>query len=261
MSSVQSGFTTRLPSLPVVNTTSETIPPGAVLAIAGVPDQYGRIPVGKPTSNNQLGCLVNGPTPILPASSAEGSPFGTAYYETPIPVAYKTADGTPVAHESWGAESGQWYLKRGHSGFVIHGGFDAASKTVVAVRTGSAASQISLEVKSAVSVFQRDAIGQIHTQSIPVYVPTVNSRPVGTNSIEGTVTVGGSPAANRVVVIQYGGYSWSATTNVAGEYNIQALPGGTYAVQLLAAPGESATWVQSITLPTATPVVDFTVTV
>lgn len=129
-------WTTRANTVAVVNTTTETIPAGGIVATVGDPDEHGRKRVGKPTSNGQLGCYIVGPQPILPADSEDGEPVGWATFDCPALGAYDPADGAPAIGEVWGPGVGSWLLQRGRAGFLIDGPHDELDGRVVVLRIG-----------------------------------------------------------------------------------------------------------------------------
>jgi hypothetical protein len=238
------------PSLPVKNGTGQTAPAFGVVRLTGISGDIRTF--DKPGANDDQHVY------ILAGMSVPPGGVGIAYFAPLCQAAYDPADGTPVLGEEWGSRANTHLLRKGNKGFRIAGEPDSGIVVVARVTAGGSAP--ALDTASAITSLQIDSIGQIHTQSRLIYSPFQSDRPVGTNTVSGTVTRNAVSAAGRVVVITQAGYSWSATTNASGAYNIEFLPGGVCTVQLLAAPGESATWVQSITLPSGTPIVNFAVT-
>jgi hypothetical protein len=241
------------PRMPFSNGTGADIPPFGLIRITGFTSEGHRI-AGRPNTNDDPHVYTLGIGGLPNDSTARGDGF----FEPLCVAAYDPADGTPVLGEEWGARANTHLLRKGNKGFRIAGEPDSGIVVVARVTAGGSAP--ALDTASAITSLQIDSIGQIHTQSRLIYSPLQSDRPVGTNTVSGTVTRNAVAASGRVVVITQAGYSWSATTNASGAYNIEFLPGGVCTVQLLAAPGESATWVQSITLPSGTPIVNFAVT-
>lgn len=116
--------------IPFVNTTSERIPPGAILANNGNPDDRGRKRMGKPTANSQRGCYLNGPFSIEAAGDANS--FGWCSWNSPFIAAYDAAGPTPVIGEMWGPQAGSWFLGKDRVGFLIDG--EAVDGLVAVVR-------------------------------------------------------------------------------------------------------------------------------
>lgn len=109
---------------PVLNTTAEIIPPGALMRVsADVEVTTGCLRVAKPTANGDTTVMVNSLVAIpsydavnLPACTGQGT-FG------PDPViAFDAADGTPAVNEEWGSKAGSWLAGKAKQGFVILGG-------------------------------------------------------------------------------------------------------------------------------------------
>lgn len=112
----------------VLNVDSQTAPPYALLAMAGV-DNQGRVQVQRPQSDNQTGLLISGPGPI--PTGLEGQ----AHRSFPAIVAYQS--GTPANGQTWGAAANSWYLTSGKTGYQVVGG--AAANLVNVVDTPPAA--------------------------------------------------------------------------------------------------------------------------
>lgn len=108
--------------LPVLNTTAETIPPGGAMEPTGSADTSGRINVQKPTADDSLAVLINGPTPIPPGAAGVGFLPWAGPLAAAIDPALLDADGDLVTPATaFGVESGNWYLVDDRVGFVGQG--------------------------------------------------------------------------------------------------------------------------------------------
>lgn len=119
---------------PFRNDSSETVPPFSVMRInsaentdpiAGVI----RYICDKPDTGFCTNYMVNGPMAV----PADKDGFCTTLAESGY-VAYRSASGTPVNGEEWGAKSAQWTLEKNRPGFIIDGG----TKTTAGVSAVSA---------------------------------------------------------------------------------------------------------------------------
>lgn len=101
--------------LPVLNSSGETVPAFALMRVTGVDTSSGSLIVGKPNADNQTNLLVNGPCEIPSGLQ------GIGMWGVPAVVCYDTGDGTPVAGDEWGAESGGWKLRNAKTGYIVSG--------------------------------------------------------------------------------------------------------------------------------------------
>jgi hypothetical protein len=153
----------------VLNGTSETIPPFAVMEVSSV--SSGIYTVVKPTGNNPKITLVNGGTAIA------AHDYGTGTYDSPTYVLYDTGDGTPTLSSSteWGPQSGSWKLHSGQKGFTPLG--DSLSDYTSGSVDGTA------------------LFGRVGT-AIPAATSLTVSAPGGTTSNTATLTFTGSGITN-----------------------------------------------------------------
>lgn len=113
----------RLRWLAVQNDTSEAVPAFAAMRVTGE-QADGAFTVDKPNRDGQTDLLFNGPLDI-PAGLA-----GQGYRELPASALYEPGDGAPAAGEVWGAQAGNWRLRKGRPGFVVLGGADGTTVDV-----------------------------------------------------------------------------------------------------------------------------------
>lgn len=98
-------------------------------------------------------------------------------------------------------------------------------------------------IGTAVTNVMCDAVGHLIVTKSPVYIPATTNPPPYSGlyaQVEGTVTVAGSPAENRLVVLSGASLDhYRAKTDKAGQYKIAGmLINTTYAVSLAPRPGE-----------------------
>ena len=119
-------------TLPVYNTTSETIPPRAAIRIAGR-NSDGVWLAAKPNANNLANVVFNGPSPISPEHN------GQAVNCFPCPAAYSADNddaASPAVDEEWGVRANEWLLFKDHYGFTIKKeGVSGVASVVKADRT------------------------------------------------------------------------------------------------------------------------------
>jgi hypothetical protein len=103
----------------VVNMTTETIPRYGVMRVYNAVLRAGRIAyeVAKPDGTPQAIYLVNESSPI----AADGIGYASWRHDPGRVLCNATVD-SPAAGETWGPESGQWWLKKGEPGFTLVGG-------------------------------------------------------------------------------------------------------------------------------------------
>lgn len=101
--------------VPVLNTTTETIPSFGVMSVIGDLDEDGNVSVGKPDENGSSRLLVNGEVAIRAGKTGIGTPGLRCV------VAYDQADGAPVVGDDWGPGADTWLLKKGNTGFFLWG--------------------------------------------------------------------------------------------------------------------------------------------
>lgn len=122
-----------------INTTSETIPPFAVMRITGSAEFNGaiRFTVAKPNSTTYDFYLVNGPYAVPAGKDGICTTLKQAGY-----IAYDSGDGTPALAETWGPESGSWLAHKNQPGFWVTGGVNvsAGQAIVPAIQSQSSTS-------------------------------------------------------------------------------------------------------------------------
>ncbi len=104
--------------VPCTNGEATTCPPYGVCEVQSVDEDTGFAVIGKPTADGTGTVFFNGPTAIPPGFN------GQMTQSFPALAAYlaDSADGTDPAHaETWGTESGSWYLHLNQPGFKIIG--------------------------------------------------------------------------------------------------------------------------------------------
>lgn len=111
--------------VPAKNSTTEVIPAGGIVRVAGIDTDTGAFLVDKPDVDGSGYVAVVGMA-LIPA---EG--FGQIHFDPRAIAAYDRADGTPAPGESWGARAGSWLLRKGELGFVILDGFGIGLVNVV----------------------------------------------------------------------------------------------------------------------------------
>jgi hypothetical protein len=99
--------------------TTETIPRYGVMRVYNAVLRAGRIAyeVAKPDGTPQAIYLVNESSPIV----QDGIGYAS-WRNDPGRVLCNATVDSPAAGETWGPESGQWWLKKGQPGFTIVGG-------------------------------------------------------------------------------------------------------------------------------------------
>lgn len=102
------------------------VPARGLVRVTGV-DTQGVLAVDRPNTDAQF-VYVAGKTPV----SANG--YGAVTIEGPVYALYDTADGAPVAGETWGAGAASFKLRKGKAGFIIEGDADATAGTVLVRR-------------------------------------------------------------------------------------------------------------------------------
>lgn len=103
----------------ISNSTAEVIPPGAAVEPTGQVDSDGRIVVRKPTVNDSLAVLINGPARIVAGG------VGQAYSPYPACVFAVAPADSPGDRASVGVKTGDWFLRTGRKGFMTIGGLDS----------------------------------------------------------------------------------------------------------------------------------------
>lgn len=234
--------------IPFVNSTSDRIPPGAVLANAGSPDTKGRKLMGKPTSDGQTGCYLNSPF------SVEEGDAGWCSYHTPFLAAYDV-DGpdVPAIGETWGPEAGSWYLAKDQPGFLIDGDPDEGLVPVLRVGTGSVP-----PTRIVVSDVYPDALGRIRVTFAVVHAPA--ALPItGPYTIAGRVTLDVTDPAQGYRVHASTGQSTITDSN--GDYVLDNIVAGTIIVMVEFDPAYTISPVsETITTPGSATGVDFDIT-
>jgi hypothetical protein len=110
----------------VENVSGKNIPAFALLRVTGRPGTAD-YSVAAPNADHQDGLLVNHDCDI-PDKIDKHNGRGNATPDYPVQILYNPADGVPQAGETWGAGAGEWWLRKGHSGYVIYG-VDIPGKT------------------------------------------------------------------------------------------------------------------------------------
>jgi hypothetical protein len=103
--------------LRVKNTTSEEVPPFAVMQVVSTSNtnQEEEYRVTKPTGSSGASYIINSPFPIA------GNLFGSGTMGVAT-AAYNAALGTPTTGAEWGPVNGSWLLSPSGKGFTILGG-------------------------------------------------------------------------------------------------------------------------------------------
>lgn len=143
---------------PVLNVSSETIPPYAVMRIvaASQSDQDESYWVDKPNGAAKAKYLINGPLPI----DAQQPGNATDTYPT---LAIWSGVNPPTAAVEWGPVSGSWHLSINGKGFLILGGVSGSTVRVAAIppaaTTGADFPLIRIRNNSGVPLLNRSIVG------------------------------------------------------------------------------------------------------
>ena len=121
--------------LEIVNTEDRVIPPYACLEVVSdalyetdnpaTPGGLPRIGVKRPSADNLVNVMFNGPFPIRGTSSTS-TPFGFGTFDLPTWVLYDDAD-TPASGEQWGPQADSYEIKKGNTGLYVLGNSNATS--------------------------------------------------------------------------------------------------------------------------------------
>lgn len=114
-------------SAPVVNNSTEPVPPRGVMVPDGTVDAEGRLGVGKPAAADLTAVLFNGPTQLAPGAAGQG------FHPHPRAVASADLADLPLAAGAvrLGTRAGDWRLRPGGTGFVAVTPVYAGDLTVI----------------------------------------------------------------------------------------------------------------------------------
>lgn len=127
--------TDRLRWVEILNTENEQIPAFAAVRITNMSSDETDAPVWQVAKANADGAglyLFAGPF-ITPALGR-----GVAICGFPVQALYDTGDGTPANGEIWGPGNGAWELRKGKSGYKVHGTVTTETIMVEPALTASA---------------------------------------------------------------------------------------------------------------------------
>lgn len=109
--------------IPLVNFTSEDIPPFAALEVVTFRGDKGQTSVRKPTEDGATRIVFN-----LGGTIRANGGTGSGAVNWPVRALYDDADGTPATSESWGTKAGSFKLAKGKFGLrAIAGTMDGPS--------------------------------------------------------------------------------------------------------------------------------------
>lgn len=117
---------------PFKNDSGEAVPAWAALRIVGIDGNKVLYTCRKPNADGIADVVFNGPAEV-----PEGG-HGLCTRDFPAFVLYDPADGLPAAGQVWGTKANSWKLRKGQSGFIIHGGAVAAEERVYVIPLGGA---------------------------------------------------------------------------------------------------------------------------